>query len=68
MRRIKVGDTVKAFLNPNFRGKVVEILYEPPPGGMMLGEGVPSTVTYAVVRLPDGRLAKAITSDLSIEF
>ena len=68
MRRIKVGDNVKAFLNPNFRGKVVEILYEPPPGGMLLSEGVPSTVTYAVVKLPDGRLMKSIISDLFIEF
>ena len=67
MRRIKIGDTVKAFLNPRLRGQVVQVLYEAPPGGMMLVEGVPSTTTYVVVKLSNGSLVKVIASELSIE-
>lgn len=68
MRRIKVGDRVKAFLNPNLHGQVVEILYESAPSNMLLQGGVPSTVCYAVVKLANERLVKVVTSELSIEF
>lgn len=67
MRRIRVGDTVKAFLSPKLRGKVLEILYEPAPGGMLMQGGVPSVVTYLVVQLADGRKAKVISSDCFID-
>ena len=67
MRRIKVGDTVRAFLNPNIHGKVIEVLYEPSPHGMLVMEGVPTNTTYLVVQVPNGTKYKLQYTDCYID-
>ena len=62
MRRIKVGDQVKAFLNPNIKGKVV-LLEESNVKHMMAG-GTSTTRKICVVELKDGTQIKVPAAEL----
>jgi len=64
MRRIKVGDTVRAHLDASYRGQVLEILAEKSQGWMM--EGTSTDVMYCVVKLQTGQVVKTQMSDLCV--
>jgi len=65
MRRIRVGDKVRAFLDANISGEVTEMFYrDAAPGSLMVG-GVPPVIAYAKVLLKDGRTAVVKTTELS---
>ena len=62
MRQIKVGDQVKAFLNPNIKGRVV-LLEESKTKQMMVG-GTSTSRKICVVELIDGTKVKVPASEL----
>jgi len=66
MRQIRVGDRVRAFLNANISGKVVEIFLHPSGGAALMVGGVPPMVAYARVLLQDGNTVAVKTTELSI--
>lgn len=66
MRQVRVGDRVKAFLDPNIAGEVTEIFYKQSAGVMLMVGGVPPVEAYAKVLLPSGRLSIIRTTELSI--
>ena len=65
MRRIRVGDKVRAFLDANISGEVTEIFYRDAPAGSLMVGGVPPVVSYAKILLADGRNAVVKTTELS---
>jgi hypothetical protein len=66
MRQVRVGDRVKAFLDPNIAGEVTEIFYKQSAGVMLMVGGVPPVEAYAKVLLPNGQLSIVRTTELSI--
>ncbi len=66
MRQVRVGDRVKAFLDPNIAGEVTEIFYKQSAGVMLMVGGVPPVEAYAKVLLPNGQLSLVGTTELSI--
>jgi len=66
MRMIQKGDRVKAFLDGNFAGEVIDVIEESPR--VWTVEGTQATVRYCIIKLNDGRLAKAKSSDLYVEY
>ena len=64
MRRIKVGDTVRAHLDASYRGQVLEILAERQQGWMM--GGTSTDVLYCVVKMVNGQVVKTKMSELCI--
>ena len=66
MRQIRVGDKVRAFLDATIAGEVVEIIYKPAPGAMLMFGGVPPVEAYAQIRLSSGKLIAVRTTELSI--
>jgi hypothetical protein len=66
MRQIRVGYTVKAFLDSRICGKVINIVYLPSSTMMMVG-GVPPLDAYADVELESGKIVRVKTTELSIE-
>ena len=67
MRQIRIGDTVRAFLDPTLHGQVVEIFYKQVGGGYMMVDGVPPVEAFTKVQLPNGQVRVAKTTDLSIQ-
>ena len=65
MRRIRIGDKVRAFLDANITGQVTEIFYRDAPADSLMVGGVPPVLSYAKVLLPDGRTAIIKTTELS---
>ena len=65
MRSIRVGDTVRAFLDLRIHGKVVEIVYLPSSISLMVG-GVPTTEAYAYVLLENKQAIRVKMSELSL--
>lgn len=66
MRRLKIGDTVRAFLDANMCGVIENIENIPADSGMMVG-GIPPVVAVATIRLPNGKLHKIRMTELYIE-
>jgi len=66
MRAIRVGDTVKAFLDLRICGKVVEIVFLPSSITLMVG-GVPSAEAYADILLENKKVVRVKISELSLE-
>jgi hypothetical protein len=64
MRRIKVGDTVRAHLDGSYRGQVLEIVAEKSQVWMM--EGTSTDVMYCVIKLHTGQVVKTQMSDLCV--
>ena len=62
---IKVGDTVKAFLDANLQGEVVNIVYLPSRDVWMVG-GVPGVEAWADILLPSGIVKRVKTTELSV--
>lgn len=65
MRRIKVGDKVRAFLDANITGEVTEIFYKPTMGGMMMLGGVPPEEAFARILKHSGETYVVKTTELS---
>lgn len=65
MRSIRVGDTVRAFLDLRIHGKVAEIVYLPSSISLMVG-GVPTTEAYADVLLENKQTVRVKISELSL--
>ena len=66
MRTIRVGDTVRAFLDLRIHGKVVEIVYLPSSISLMVG-GVPSTEAYADILLESKKTIRVKMAELFLE-
>jgi hypothetical protein len=66
MRQIRIGDTVRAFLDPALYGLVLEIFYKKSTGRHMMVGGVPPIEAFAKVQLTNGKIRIAKTTELSI--
>jgi hypothetical protein len=66
MKMIAKGDRVRAYLNPEIHGTVVEVVEE--PARVWTLEGTLSMVRICTVQLKDGRFARVRSSDLFIEY
>jgi hypothetical protein len=66
MRQVRVGDRVKAFLDPNIAGEVTEIFYRQSAGVMLMVGGIPPVEAYAKVLLSNGQAAIVRTTELFI--
>lgn len=62
MRRFKPGDKVRAFLDANFAGVIVNITER--PTSQWIAEGTASVEFYASVRLRDGVIKNIKLSEL----
>lgn len=63
MRRIKAGDRVKAFLDPNIVGEVVQVTQR--QSKQWLVEGTASVEFYVDVRIKDGRVVTLKMSEVT---
>lgn len=66
MRRIRVGDRVKAFLDARIIGEVVNIVYLQGKTALMVG-GVPGSEAYADVRVADGTVVRVKMTDVFLD-
>ena len=66
MKTISKGDKVRSYYDPNINGIVLEIFEEKIKFWTM--EGTQSVERHCTIKLPNGKLVKAKTSDLYIEF
>lgn len=66
MKTIAKGDKVRAHLDGNFAGEVIDVVEE--SAKVWTLEGTQTTVRYCIVKLRDGRIAKVKSSDLYIEY
>jgi len=66
MRTIRVGDTVRAFLDLRIYGKVVEIVFLPSSIALMVG-GVPTAEAYADVLLENKKVLRVKIAELFLE-
>jgi len=64
MRRMKPGDRVKAFLDANIRGEIIEIVHRPAPATALMVGGVPPFEAYANIRLANGNIVTVKTTEL----
>ena len=62
MRRLREGDKVQAFLNAKIKGTIVKVVTD--QSRIMMTEGVPSTVSIAVVDLGNGQFVNIGLSEL----
>ena len=62
MRRIKVGDTVQAFLDANIKGEVMQI--EALSSAPWLVGGTSAAETFCVLKLENCKVIKYRTSEL----
>jgi hypothetical protein len=66
MKRIEKGDRVRAYLNAEIHGTVIEVVEE--PARVWTLEGTMSVVRICSVQLNDGRIARIRASELFIEY
>ena len=66
MRRMRIGDKVRCFLDARIQGEVINIVYLKSNKDLMFG-GVPSEVAYADIKMKDGNVIRMRTTDLSME-
>jgi len=66
MKMIAKGDRVRAYLNADIHGVVVEVTEE--PARVWTLEGTLTTVRICSVLLNDGRIARVRASELFIEY
>tara|TARA_B100000131_G_C18094767_1_gene603573 strand:+ start:1102 stop:1302 length:201 start_codon:yes stop_codon:yes gene_type:complete len=66
MAQIKKGTVVRAHLDPLYRGTVLEVVSEKPPGESV--GGPMSYETYCIVKLDTGTVVKTKITDLFIEY
>tara|TARA_R100000008_G_C3586673_1_gene172983 strand:- start:4131 stop:4337 length:207 start_codon:yes stop_codon:yes gene_type:complete len=65
MKQVRVGDRVRAFLDANIVGEVVEIFHKPSTTMLMVG-GVPPFEAYAKIKLDNESFAIVKTTELSV--